>query len=73
MKVPKDRDPKTITEAEAREMLENKPKTTRRGVRGGRKTTAKSAAAKKTTTKKTAAKKTTVKKTTAKKTPAKKS
>ncbi len=35
-KIPKDRDPKTITEAEAREMLANKPKTTRarRGVRG---------------------------------------
>ena len=29
VKVPKDRDPKTITETEAREMLENKPKTTR--------------------------------------------
>ncbi|MBR3386065.1 type I DNA topoisomerase [Candidatus Saccharibacteria bacterium] len=47
VKVPKERDPKTITEAEAREMLENKPKTaakTRRGVRGGR-------SAKKTATK----------------------
>ena len=42
VRVPKDRDPKTITEAEAREMLENKPKTatkTRRGTRGGRKKT----------------------------------
>lgn len=40
VKVPKDRDPKTITEAEAREMLANKPKAaakTRRGTRGGRK------------------------------------
>ena len=40
VKVPKDRDPKTITEAEAREMLLNKPKKTsktRRGTRGGRK------------------------------------
>ena len=56
VKVPKDRDPKTITETEAREMLENKPKTTRarRGVRGG---TKKSTAAKKTTAKKSAAKK----------------
>ena len=36
-KIPKDLDPKTITETQAREMLANKPKTTRRGVRGGRK------------------------------------
>lgn len=60
VKIPKDRDPKTITEAEAREMLENKPKTaskTRRGVRGGRGTTAKKAAAKKSGTRKTTAKK----------------
>ena len=37
VKIPKDRDPKTITEDEAREMLANKPKKvakTRRGVRG---------------------------------------
>ena len=40
VKVPKETDPKTITEAQAREMLENKPKTTRRGIRGGRKKTA---------------------------------
>ncbi len=55
VKVPKDRDPKTITEAEAREMLENKPKTaakTRRGTRGGRKTTTKRATTKKTATRK---------------------
>ena len=48
-KIPKDVDPKTITEAQAREMLANKPKTTtktRRGVRGGRKTTAKRGAKK---------------------------
>ena len=38
VKIPKETDPKTISEAKAREMLENKPKTTRRGVRGGRKT-----------------------------------
>ena len=40
VKIPKDHDPKTITEAEAREMLANKPKTaakTRRGSRGKRK------------------------------------
>ena len=56
VKVPKDRDPKTITETEAREMLENKPKTTRarRGVRGGAK---KNTAAKKTAAKKNTAKK----------------
>ena len=61
VKIPKDRDPKTITEAEAREMLENKPKTaakTRRGTRGGRKATTK-----KTTAKKTAAKKAVTKRT----------
>jgi DNA topoisomerase-1 len=48
-KIPKDVDPKTITEAQAREMLANKPKTatkTRRGVRGGRKTAAKRGAKK---------------------------
>ena len=59
VRIPKDVDPKSITEAAAREMLENKPKTTRRGARGGRK---------KTTTKKTTAKKTVAKKTAAKKT-----
>ena len=48
VRIPKDKDPKKITEAEAREMLENKPKTkakaktgakskTRRGKRGARK------------------------------------
>ena len=53
-KIPKDRDPKTISKEEAEEMLKNKPKTaktTRRGARGGAKTT------KKTATKKTATKK----------------
>ena len=60
VKIPKDVDPRTITEATAREMLENKPKTTRRGARGGRKKTT----TKKTTTKKTATKKSTTKKTT---------
>ena len=46
VKIPKDQDPKKITEAEARKMLENKPKTaskTRRGKRGGRKTAKKTA------------------------------
>ena len=38
-KIPKDVDPKKISEAEARKMLEEKPKTTRRGVRGKRKKT----------------------------------
>ena len=45
VKISKERDPKTITEAEAREMLANKPKTAkkaRRGARGGRKTSKKS-------------------------------
>lgn len=38
VKIPKETDPAKITEAEAREMLENKPKTkARRGTRGGRK------------------------------------
>ncbi|MBR3132143.1 type I DNA topoisomerase [Candidatus Saccharibacteria bacterium] len=51
VKIPKEQDPKKLTEAEAREMLENKPKTsrkvrttgskTRRGKRGKRKTTKK--------------------------------
>ncbi len=53
VKIPKETDPKTITLEQAKEMLENKPKTTRRGARGGRKTTAK-----KTTTKKKTATKT---------------
>ena len=46
VRIPKDRDPKTITEAEAREMLANKPKAvrrTRRGVRGSKKAAAKKA------------------------------
>ena len=47
VKIPQDIDPKTIDEAKAREMLENKPKATRRGKRGARR---------KTSTKKTSAK-----------------
>lgn len=51
VRVPKERDPKTITEVEAREMLENKPKKTaakktRRGTRGGEKKTTKKSAKK---------------------------
>ena len=62
VKIPKETDPKKITEAKAREMLENKPKTTRRGTRGGRKKTAAKKTTRKSakkTTKKVAAKKTT--------------
>ncbi len=73
VRIPKDVDPKTITEKAAREMLENKPKTTRRGTRGGRKkTTTKKTTTKKTTAKKTTAKKTTTKTAATKKTTAKK-
>jgi DNA topoisomerase-1 len=50
VKIPKERDPKTITREEAEEMLKNKPKTTRRGARGKAKS-AKSTKSK--TTKKT--------------------
>lgn len=57
VKIPKETDPKTITEAAAREMLENKPKTTRRGARRGRK---------KAPTRKSKSKKTTTRKTTKK-------
>lgn len=53
VKIPKETDPKTITREQAEEMLANKPKTTRRGVRGGAK--------RKTVTKKTATKKATKK------------
>ena len=58
LKIPKDQDPKKITKEQAEEMLKNKPKTTRRGVRGGtKKTTTSKTTAKKTATKKTATKK----------------
>lgn len=55
VKIPKETDPKTITCEQAEEMLANKPKTTRRGVRGGakRKTAAKKTAAKKSAKKTT--------------------
>jgi DNA topoisomerase-1 len=42
VKIPKEQDPKKITHKQAEEMLANKPKTTRRGARGRRKTTKKS-------------------------------
>ena len=54
-KIPKEIDPKTITKEQAEEMLVNKPKATRRGVRGGAKkkaATKKTAKSKKTTKKK---------------------
>ena len=41
VKIPKEQDPKKITRKQAEEMLANKPKTTRRGTRGKRKTTRK--------------------------------
>ena len=66
VKIPKEIDPKTIDRSKALEMLENKPKTTRRGARGGRKTASKKTTAKKVTKKKTTSKKTMVKKTTKK-------
>ncbi len=41
VKIPKESDPKKITLEQAKELLENKPKATRRGTRGGKKTKAK--------------------------------
>ena len=52
VRVPKETDPKTITKEQAEEMLKNKPKTTRRGARGKRKTAKKTGSKK---AKKTAA------------------
>ena len=46
VKVPSDVDPKKLTRAEAEEILKNKPKATRRGVRGGRSKTTKKKSAK---------------------------
>lgn len=57
-KIPEGKDPAKLTRAEAEEILANKPKTARRGVRGRgarRKASAKKPAAKKLTTKKPAA------------------
>ncbi len=65
VKIPKETDPKTITREQAEEMLKNKPKTTRRGARGKKKTVAKKTT--KAASKVTAKKKTVTKKTTAKK------
>ena len=65
VKIPDNIDPKKMTEAEARKMLEEKPKTTRRGTRGGRKKTTKKSTNKKATTKR-ATKKTTRKRATRK-------
>lgn len=62
VKIPKDTDPKSITEAQAREILEKAPK---KPARGRRATTRKTAAKKSTT--KTGTKKTTTRKTTTKK------
>ena len=55
VRIPKDTDPKSITEEQAKEMLENKPKKTRRPATR-KKTTAKKTTTKKTTTKKAAKK-----------------
>ena len=56
VKIPEEMDPQKITLKQARELLENKPKTTRRGTRGKRKKSTTKKAAKKSS-KKTAAKK----------------
>ena len=64
-RIPKETDPKTVTLEQARELLENKPKTaakTRRGARGGRKTATKKTVTKKATSKKTPAKRAAAKK-----------
>ena len=52
VKVPKELDPKKITLEEAKKLLENKPKATRRGTRGGRAKKSTKSTAKKTTAKK---------------------
>ncbi|TCV96306.1 DNA topoisomerase I [Luteibacter rhizovicinus] len=72
-RIPKDRDPKTLTEAECLELLAAAPVKKPRGGKAGKKTATKKTAAKKTATKKAApAKKTAVKKAAAKKTTVKK-
>jgi len=63
--IPKDIDPTTVTEEQAKEMIEKAPDKKRRGA--AKKTAAKKAPAKKSTAKKTAAKKPVAKKATAKK------
>lgn len=78
-RIPKDKEPKSLTEAECRELLAAAPIKKPRGGRAAKKTATKKAAAKKATTKKAAAtgdapaKKTAVKKAAAKKAGAKKS
>ncbi|MBB3226405.1 DNA topoisomerase-1 [Luteibacter sp. Sphag1AF] len=71
-RIPKDRDPKTLTEAECLELLAAAPVKKPRGGRAAKKTATKKAAAKKTAVKKAPAKKAAVKKTVAKKTATKK-
>lgn len=72
-KIPKDREPASLTLEEVQKLLEDTGKPARRGF-GAKKATAKTkeVTAKKTATKKTAAKKTATKKTAARKAPAKK-
>jgi len=68
-RIPKDKEPKSLTEAECRELLAAAPVKKPRGGRAAKKTATKKAAAKKTaTTKDAAVKKTAVKKTAARKT-----
>ncbi|MDR6937726.1 MULTISPECIES: DNA topoisomerase I [unclassified Luteibacter] len=66
-RIPKDRDPKTLTEAECAELLAAAPVKKPRGGRAAKKTATKKAAAKKTATTKVAAKKAPAKKAAAKK------
>jgi len=66
-RIPKDRDPKTLTEAECAELLAAAPVKKPRGGRAAKKTATKKAAAKKAATTKVAAKKAPAKKTAAKK------
>ncbi|MGN6479047.1 DNA topoisomerase I [Luteibacter sp.] len=71
-RIPKDREPKTLTEAECVELLAAAPVKKPRGGKAAKKTATKKAAVKKTATKKAATKKTAAKKATAKKTASKK-
>lgn len=66
-RIPKDKDPKTLTEAECAELLAAAPVKKPRGGRAAKKTATKKAAAKKAVAKDATAKKTAVKKTAAKK------
>lgn len=73
-KIPKDREPASLTLEEVEQMMADTGKPARRGFgrKGAKKATAKKATAKKSATKKTVAKKATAKKAAAKKAPAKK-